>query len=919
MAKEDYQKKLVGYAVLSNNSLDKIAMATEETHKSVVKIENTIIRGVSISEKISKALDKQTTLLVEIRDLLKNPSAAQGGKTSDTGMKKLGRAGGLIALMGLGLLAFIGIFKMADGVSMRNIATGIGIAVAMIPISKAFSEVIKYMPTKVIAQPGLMSKIMIGLVAMSVGYALIAVAMGATPMLTPGQMVNSIAIAGVFYVVGTIFAKLLEAFRYRGLFGMLANRGRITQTMASMVIMAASLAVIAFAMRFAPRVTPQHALSFTIASFALIPLAIAFKQLKWVFVLSRKFTVRDVQKTTLMIGIVALALIPLGFAAQLIPAVSPAVAKTLFNLALILIPIAVITNLIMSAINKTGEKGIMDRVLGPAAPKPVVEKKKKSRAEIIKSIATWTLVTIGIFLSLALISRILAKSAPAFQAIEGIKVGPLLKLIAVVGIAGIVVSLIIKIMKGGSSSESGGFLGIIGGKTKTKTGKLSVNDMIMAAIALPLIAMGLVMAAYVFQALPAKLYAPTLSWAWKASLSLLLFALPFAAITKLIPNVKTKTLLMGLLTTAVLSLSILAVSYAFSMLGNEYKAPPVQWAISAAIAITIFAIPLAVIGAIATSGVGAAGILLGAAGMILIAGTMWVVSWIFSKLPDLSAISKNFTDALMYPVNAMIDSLVRLKNEIGIENMIPLAGGLLAIAGGWLALTAALAGTAVGGLIQGVANVGTAILDGISGLFGGGKTKSPIDLLDMLIARSEGIKALANPVKELGKGFAQMTRFTESVIRSVTAFSPFLDGIKAQNFTKSANAATILAKAYSSMAASSKLMNVPALQASARMFEAIAEIAENKGQDAISELAESLMAAVKELSETVKNLEDASSGQQEGIKDAISGAMSSFIDKIKGKTDETGKETGLVDIEPIVLAIQELEERFDRAIKVQAI
>jgi hypothetical protein len=451
---------------------------------------------------------------------------------------------------------------------------------------------------------------------------------------------------------------------------------------------------------------------------------------------------------------------------------------------------------------------------------------------------------------------------------------------------------------------------------------VSVKDMVFATLALPLLAISLVGVAWIFQYFSevSQWVAPPIEWTLKAGLAMLVFGLPFVAISMIAKRAGIKGLLLGALAIGLIGVSILASAWIFSYLaGVEFIAPPTEWAIAAALAITIFAIPLTIIGLIATSGVGAVGLLLGAAGIILIAGTMWVVAWIFSKLPDLSAISKNFTDALMYPVNAMIDSLARFKNEIGIENMIPLAGGLLAIAGGWLALTAALAGTAVGGLIQGVANVGTAILDGISGLFGGGKTKSPIDLLDMLIARSEGIKALANPVKELGKGFAQMTRFTESVIRSVTAFSPFLDGIKAQNFTTSANAATILAAAYSSMAASSKLMNVPALQASARMFEAIAKIAENKGQDAISELAESLMAAVKELSETVKNLEDASSGQQEGIKDAISGAMSSFIDRIKGKTDETGKETGLVDIEPIVLAIQELEERFDRAIKVQAI
>lgn len=449
----------------------------------------------------------------------------------------------------------------------------------------------------------------------------------------------------------------------------------------------------------------------------------------------------------------------------------------------------------------------------------------------------------------------------------------------------------------------------------------SIKDMIFATLALPLLAISLVGVAFIFQHFNqvGEFISPPVEWTLKSGLAILIFGIPFVVIAKLSSSIGFKGLLMATLVVPLIAVGILATAWIFSYLsGVKFVSPPIEWAIAAGIAITIFAIPLAVVGLLATL-LTPVGILLGAAGIILIAGTMWVVAWIFSQLPDLSAIAKNFTDAIMYPVNEMITALTRFKDEIGIENMIPLAGGLLAIAGGWLALTAALAGTAVGGLIQGVANVGTAILDGISSLFGGKATKSPIELLDMLIGRTDGIIKLADPVKKLGVAFGSISSTTEMVIRGVTVFTAFLDKKNAANFEKSANAAEKLAKAFTSIAAATKVMSVPALQASARMFEAIAKVAENKGQDAISELAKSLMAAVKELSETVKNLEDATAGQEQGITDAISGAMSSFIDKIKGAKDETGKETGLIDIEPIVLAIQELEERFDRAIKVQAV
>ena len=452
---------------------------------------------------------------------------------------------------------------------------------------------------------------------------------------------------------------------------------------------------------------------------------------------------------------------------------------------------------------------------------------------------------------------------------------------------------------------------------------LKLKEMIFAGLALPIIAAGIIGVAYIFQKFSevSEFVSPPVEWTLKTGLAILLFAIPFVAISFVAQKAGLKGMLLAGLAIPLIAIGILATAWIFSYLsGVEYISPPANWALGAAVAITIFAIPLLLIGLVASSGVGALGIVLGAAGMILIAGTIWVVAWIFSKLPNLSAIAANFTDALMYPVNAMISALARIKNEIGIENLLPLAGGLLAIAGGWLALTAALAGQAVGGLLGSVANVGTAIFDGIAKLFGGGKSKSPIELLDMLIGRTDSIIKLADPINKIGKYFGAISANTEMVVRGITAFAPFIDQKKSEIFEKSAAAAEKLAKAYTSIANSTKMMSIPALQASARMFEAIAKVAQNNGQDAISELAKSLMLAVKELSETVKNLEKSSEGQTAGISDAVSGALSSFIDKIKGTPDETGRmQSSLVDIEPLVLAIQELQDRFDTSIRVQVV
>lgn len=450
------------------------------------------------------------------------------------------------------------------------------------------------------------------------------------------------------------------------------------------------------------------------------------------------------------------------------------------------------------------------------------------------------------------------------------------------------------------------------------TKNVSIKDIGLAALALPLIAAGLIGTAWMFGAMPIDAWvAPPIDWVGKAALAVLLFAIPFAGVAMVSNKIGFKGLIMGALALPLIAAGILGAAWLFSYLPGEFIAPPFEWAMSAAIAITAFAIPFAIVGMLAQA-ITPLGLVLGAAGIVLIAGSMWAVAWIFSKMPDLSAISKNITDALMYPVNAMITALGRFKNEIGVENLLPLAGGILAIAGSWLALTAALAGQAAGGLVSSVANLGSAIIDGIGGLFGGGETKSPIDLLDMLIDRQAGIMALADPVKVLGENFATMSQYTEAVITGVTAFSPFLDEDSAENFTESANAATTLALAYEKLANASNIMNVAAITESTKMFEAIAKVAEADGEDAMTVLAEKLMEAVKQLSETVGNLQEANGENTNSMKDAMSSTIGGFVDKIKGKTDNSGgNEPGLVDVAPIVAAIQELEDRLNRPLRVE--
>jgi hypothetical protein len=87
----------------------------------------------------------------------------------------------------------------------------------------------------------------------------------------------------------------------------------------------------------------------------------------------------------------------------------------------------------------------------------------------------------------------------------------------------------------------------------------------------------------------------------------------------------------------------------------------------------------------------------------------------------------------------------------------------------------------------------------------------------------------------------------------------------------------------------------------------------------LTKISEELMEAVRKLSETVKNLEESNGKNSESMTDSISNTLTGFIDKIKGSDDKSSGETGLVDIGPIVSAIQDLEDRFSRPLKVQEI
>ena len=431
----------------------------------------------------------------------------------------------------------------------------------------------------------------------------------------------------------------------------------------------------------------------------------------------------------------------------------------------------------------------------------------------------------------------------------------------------------------------------------------SLKELIFGSLAIPLIAAGIMGLAWVFTVLPDEFKAPDYEWSLKSGLAVLVFAIPFALVTIVFSKmgIGLKDILMGIVGVVGVAVGILAVAWIFSVLPGSFIAPDLGWTVKAALAIAIFAVPIGVIGAIiaATGGTGALALLAGVVGIILIAGGIWAVAWIFSKIDTGFASGMEIlTKGLMAPLNDMIDVLKRFKDEIGIENMGALAGGIIMLSGAWITLTGALAGQAVGGLFSSIANLGSSIIDGISSFFGGGKTKSPIDLLDMILNRADAIKKIADPMKDVANSFGKIAGYTGGVVNGLSAWGKFIEEKNAEILERSAGASERIADAYTKFAKAANGLNIKAVQASTQMFDSLAKLANPDAQNAMKILTQDLLKAVEELSKTVVNLETAVEKQadnQEGLLEqagnVIGGAVDAAKNLIKGSSTTVDKNT----------------------------
>ena len=454
------------------------------------------------------------------------------------------------------------------------------------------------------------------------------------------------------------------------------------------------------------------------------------------------------------------------------------------------------------------------------------------------------------------------------------------------------------------------------------------KELLFMTLAIPVVAFGVLATAWIFQGLSGiEYFAPEPEWVLKSGLAIVIFGAVIWLSSKTIGKMSAGKITKALIGVAVAAFAIIIVAQLFQYLPSTFTSPPSDWSIAVGAALGVFGVAIAAVG-IAVSTLTPVTLLLGALGIIVIAIVIVAVGWILAGLapvmPKLKTVANGFVDIMLAPVRGIISVFKQFKDDIGIENMIPLAVGVAALGGAWLIFSAAVAGGSVASLLGAAAGAVTAIFDGIGKLFGG-KNKSPLDILKELAIIGPKVQTLANPLLNVGIGFASINASAGGVIKAFEAAVKFSE-IDSSDFKSNATSFRSISNSYIGIAKASKAMNIKAIDASTNMFKALTDLAKSGAESAMSVLAEKLMLAVKELTGAAKNLEDSVNTQGNATNtytDVISKTMNKVGELVTGTKKTTGAPTpeskDVMDIKQLIAAITQLEERFDTAIKVRVV
>ena len=741
--------------------------------------------------------------------------------------------------------------------------------------------------------PGVISGIGAGLAIVTMAAALVAAAgiFSIMPNVAPSQLLTAIAIGATFVVLAPVFVEISESLRGGGLYERVVGGAAGVSTDVSctkdllenvggtglaMVSMAIAVTATSFIFTFMSQPSIAQIGTALLIGISMIPIAFAFGKF---YNSLRKNKMGASKKGLLTLAMTGLAMV---ITAGAIAAVAFAFSK---------IPMDFKSP---PPLEWTLKTGLALFVFSLPFTQTMRAIKGRSIKEIAFGAAALPLLT-GAIMGVALV---LNEFATAFKTM--IPAEWSLKTGLALAVFSIPFVMVLKAIKG-----------------------RSIKEMAFGAAALPLIAVGIMGTAWVFSYLSGidAFNAPPIDWTLKTGAALAVFGISFVILANTVGKLSIKDVLFGVIGMAAVAVGILAVAWIFSILPDTFTEIPMGWVLGSAVALIGFGAVVGVIGAIimATGGAGLAAIALGVVGMIVIAAGILAVAWILSHIPagKLATVAKGLTEALLAPVNGIVDILARLKNEIGVENLLPLAGGIIAISASLLALAGATAGVAAGGLISGLANLGKQFTDAVASFFGAEESKGPMDILESLVGMAPQIGTLSESMGSLSKPLVTVVGLsTEDNIKAIKKLVKAtvldnesmnsLNGYTVKDyFTAYPAFLKNVAKGYQAISKAQSGMDVEVLDKTTQMVKALSYLNEVGGDNAMKKLGDQLVNAVQELAEMINKFggnvdSQAESNDRAALSfESVSSAVSSLTDKVssfvsgnESTPDETGDQTG---------------------------
>jgi len=884
--------------VLLTNPLQRIADATEATTIVLNKIAEVVLNGASSKsgDTTSDELKKQTTILTDIRSILREQNkvlakgaGAKGGAGGGMFSPMSAKDVGLTALMIVGVAgAIVGaaaIFTLVPVISIGQLLTVLAVAGIFALIAPTFVRIAEVLsgqkdlagnakggdvgsPKSLFALAGATTLAMVGI---AISIVLSGAIFTLMPVITGGQFLTALAIAIIMIPAAYAYSMILKATKD-------LTKEQLIFAAVAIPLMALGIVAAAYAFMLLPSganlVAPDPIWVLKSA------LAIGLFAVGFYFIMKaiKGATTKELIYGALAIPLIALSLVAISVIFMLLPQGDNLMAPD---------PIWTLKSALAIGLFAVGFYFIMKAIKGA------------SLRDIIFGAVAIPVMAIGIVLT-ALIFMALPEgdNLMAPDPMWVLKAGFAMLIFA------IPFYIVSKAIKG-----------------------MGLKEMLFMAVAIPIIAFGVLATAWIFQGLAGiQFVAPEPVWTLKAALAIVLFGAMIYLSSRTIGKLGIGDMLKALLGVVVASFAVLAVAHLFLMLPGTFTAPPMEWTLAVALAIGAFGVVIAAVG-LAVQALTPATLLLGALGIIVIAITIVAVGWILSLLepamPALKNVANGFVDIVMAPINGIITAFARFKNEIGIENLIPLAVGVAALGGAWLIFSAAVAGGSVAGLLGSAAGAVGAIFNGISSLFGG-DTPSPLDILKELAILGPQIQTLAAPLTAVGVGFAMINKSANGVSKAFESVTKFVGDTDVDDLAANAKSLSSIANSYIKIASASKTLNVKAIESTTNMFKALTDLAKNNGQSAMGILADKLMVAVKELTAAAGNLESSVSKQGDATSaagDAISGAVTAVKETVTNVKKDVSKMTadakGVMDIQPLIDAITKLEDRFDTFITVK--